>query len=91
MPPRTWRGTPAKRRFISSLPKTPTAQRRPAMWNAFDAELSVSVRAAISGESDANGTKRAPESTRSAWISSLITMRSFASAISAIASSSARA
>ena len=50
-PPRRWRGRPRKPLRSSSLPKIATAQRRPAMLNAFEAEVRVTVRASASGES----------------------------------------
>ena len=43
------------------------------MLNAFEAAVSVIVRASTSGESDANGTCRRPPQTRSWWISSATT------------------
>ena len=45
-----------KRRFSAAEPKITTAQRSPATLKAFEAALSVIVRASTSGDSDAKGT-----------------------------------
>ena len=89
MVPNRWLGVCFITRSLrAAVPKIIRAARRPAVLKGLDGEIRVMVRAAISGDSDANDTWRWPGASRSAHISSEITTRSCSIAISPMASSS---
>ena len=80
---------PAQVSRSASLVSTTCAHFSPGRFHAFDAEVAVSVCAAVTGDSDAYGTCRASPNTSGAWISSENTRPPYRSTTSATASISA--
>jgi len=74
----------------AALLSTTWAHFRPGMFHAFDADVAVTVCAAVASDSEAYGMWCAPGCTSGAWISSENTRPPLRSTTSATASSSSR-